>query len=33
MSTTTLIIIHIGFALWFYAGYKFGKNQKTNKNK
>jgi hypothetical protein len=28
MNTTTLIIIHIGFVLWFYTGYKFGKTFK-----
>ena len=29
MSTKTLIIIHICFAVWFYAGYKFGKKSKN----
>lgn len=28
MTTLTLIIIHIGFVLWFYVGYKFGKQLK-----
>jgi len=24
MGTLTLIITHVGFALWFYVGYKIG---------
>ena len=28
MTTLTLLIIHIGFVLWFYVGYKFGKQFK-----
>jgi hypothetical protein len=28
MTTLTLLIIHISFVLWFYVGYKFGKQFK-----
>jgi hypothetical protein len=28
MTTLTLLIIYIGFVLWFYVGYRFGKQFK-----
>jgi hypothetical protein len=28
MEELTLLIIHIGFVLWFYVGYTFGKQYK-----
>jgi hypothetical protein len=28
MTTIELIIVHLGFLLWFYAGYKIGKNNR-----
>ncbi len=27
MTTFNYILMHIGFALWFYAGYKIGKKR------
>jgi hypothetical protein len=29
METLTLIITHIGFALWFYLGYRIGRQFKN----
>jgi hypothetical protein len=29
MTTLNYILIHVGFALWFYAGYKIGKTRKN----
>lgn len=28
MTTLILLVIHIGFVLWFYVGYTFGKKSK-----
>jgi len=28
MTLINYILMHIGFALWFYVGYKIGKNSK-----
>lgn len=31
METYLLIIVHVGFALWFWAGYKIGKSRERRR--